>query len=160
MSTSGQTYKDLAIPQLIWCDESLSIDPDRRRELESAYRQTLYCVPELDLCLEIDKPNEKLLLLAERMEFQTWAFITACNPRSDALSESENNTRMLELEAHLADQGFTYYHAVGTSTNGEWSEPSFFVLGMDASTAVSIGNRWEQMAVVRGAEGQAEGHRT
>lgn len=148
MSTSDQTYKDLAIPQLIWCDESTRIDPDRRRELESAYRQTLYCVPSLNLCFEIDKESPMLLELAGRLGFQTWAFITACNPRSEALTESENNTRMLELEAHLVEGGFTYYHAVGTSTNGDWSEPSFFVLGMDASTAVSIGNHWGQMAVV------------
>jgi hypothetical protein len=104
MSTSGQTYKDLAIPQLIWCDESTRIDPDRRRELESAYRQTLYCVPSLDLCFEIDQESPKLLELAGRLGFQAWAFITACNPRSEALTESENNTRMLELEAHLAEQ--------------------------------------------------------
>lgn len=136
------------IPQLIWCDESTRIDPDRRRELEAAYRQTLYCVPSLDLCFEIDKPNEALLELAGKLGFQAWAIITACNPRSESLTESEKNTRMLELEAHLSEQGFTYYNAVGTSTNGEWSEPSVFVLGMDASTAVSIGNRWGQMAVV------------
>lgn len=148
MSTSGQTYKELAIPQLIWCDESLCIDPDRRRELEAAYRQTLYCVPELDLWLEIDKSSEALLLLAEKMGFQAWAFITACNPRSEALSEAENNVRMRELEAYLTETGFTIYHAVGASINSDWSEPSFFVLGMDASTAVSIGNHWGQMAVV------------
>jgi hypothetical protein len=148
MSSSDQTYNYLAIPQLIWCDESTRIDPDHRRELESAYRQTLYCVPSLDLCFEIDQASAKLLELAGRLGFQAWAFITACNPRSEALSEAENNVRMRELEAYLFEGGFTYYRAVGTSANGEWSEPSVFVLGMDASTAVSIGNHWGQMAVV------------
>jgi hypothetical protein len=133
---------------LIWCDAWQRIQQTRRHELEAAYRQTLYAVPSMGLILEIDKPSQKLLQLADSHPFDSWAFFTACNPRSELLTEAENNTRMQELAASLTEAGYTYHHAVGTSMDGHWSEPSYFVPGMDAATAVSIGNHWEQMAVV------------
>jgi len=140
--------KMVHIPRLIWCDAWQHIEQTRRNELEAAYRQTLYAVPSMDLNLEIDKPSQKLLRLADSHPFDSWAFFTACNPRSELLTEAENNTRMQELAASLTEAGYTYHHAVGTSMDGHWSEPSYFVPGIDAATAVSIGNHWEQMAVV------------
>ena len=138
------------IPKLVWCDESARIDDARKSDLEAFYRQTLYCMPSLDLRLEIDQPSQKLHQLADAFNFKSWAFLTACNPRSELLTESENNMRMQELEVHITEVGYQFHHAVGTSMDGLWSEPSFFVLGMDTATAIAIGNQWEQMAVLVG----------
>jgi len=73
--------------------------------------------------------------------------ITAFNPFSRKVSESENRQRMEELETALREANYTYLPAIGFSPDGSWSEPSFAVSGMGRRQAKRIGRTFEQHAI-------------
>ena len=77
------------------------------------------------------------------------AFITACNPLSQLLSDAENQQRQTELAAELARRSLTYLEGLGQSASGDWpGEPSFLVLGLALEAAKTMGRAYGQNAVV------------
>jgi hypothetical protein len=122
-----------------------------RNELEVAYGATDYRVE--------DAPSGPFVIRIGQVcadVNEEWAFVTACNPRSERLSDEKNSRRMAELEAVVQVGGWTYYHGQGIGSDGRWpAEPSLLVVGISEADAIALGKRFGQNAVVVGRVGEA-----
>jgi hypothetical protein len=86
---------------------------------------------------------------------EKWAYLTACNPRSERLSDEENRRRTAELEAKLRDQGFAFWPGESIAWDGSWpAEPSYLVLGISRDAARRLGQQLGQWAIVVGGRGR------
>jgi len=84
-----------------------------------------------------------------------WTIITAYNPYSRVLTESQNHERQTQLEEALRKQGRVCYPAVGQSPDGKWRETSVWVPGLSRGQAKELGAQFQQNAVVYGTFGKA-----
>jgi hypothetical protein len=80
-------------------------------------------------------------------EIGTFWVLTAWNPGSEKLSDTENAERHAALCAHLDELGHTWLPALGTSPDGSWSEQSVAVPDLDREAALAIGREFAQEAV-------------
>jgi hypothetical protein len=126
--------------------------------IEAAYMATDYRVdqsPVGPFVIRVGEPSQeadRLLALHGQTE---WAFVTACNPRSERLLDDENSRRMGELEVELRAGGWPNYHGAGVGRDGTWPpEPSFLVIGIPAAEALGLARRFEQNAIVAGRPGE------
>ena len=90
---------------------------------------------------------------------QRWTFLTAWNPRSKLLSDTENATRQALLCARLRENGLKWLPAVGRAApeQAPWTEESLFVLDLDTEQLIKLGKEFDQNAVLVGeVGGQAE----
>jgi hypothetical protein len=119
--------------------------PQRRAELDQAYRQTHYHVHALSgsFVFRIDEPCPELA------GDQPWAFITACNPSSVWLSHHENAQRMADLERQVASR-WSYCPGEGVSPDGRWREASFWIANVSPHDAQHLAERVGQLALVVG----------
>ncbi len=126
--------------------------------LERAYRDTAFEVdgPESHFVIRIGEISEPLDALLRRHRQRSWAYITACNPRSVRLAADENAQRQAKLQACLRADGFVIYSGKGVPAEPGWRpEDSFLVLGMTPEQALRVGAMFEQNAVVAGEAGTA-----
>jgi glycine/D-amino acid oxidase-like deaminating enzyme len=115
-----------------------------------AYRETEYHVhASTPFTLRIGVRNAELHALHEAHGVRASAFVTACNPRSEALSTAENATRQQQLREAVRQFGLTCLDGAGQHpTNGWPAEPSLLILGLDRAAAEQLGRRFEQNAIV------------
>lgn len=118
--------------------------------LINAYRETRYHVfTEPPIALAIDGFNGDVLALHRRFDVDCSAFVTACNPFSNAVSDAENQTLMQQLETELREARYRYVPGEGRHPSNAWpAEPSYLALGMAQQEAATIGRRFSQNAVV------------
>jgi hypothetical protein len=80
------------------------------------------------------------------------AYITACNPNSQALSLADNANRQQELARELRTRGLRFDDGVGQHPSNGWEggqgEPSFLAYGLDLEAAKVLGRRFGQNAIV------------
>lgn len=117
-------------------------------DLWRAYRSTL---------IDVTLPDTAVRRIRQREQptGDKWPFtgkhawiLTACNPRSEQLSDDDNLTRHRELGGHLVAQGLTVLPNVGYSpTDPTWSEPGYTVLGCDRAYIIATARSWEQNAI-------------
>ncbi len=119
------------------------------KELLLGYEATCYSIlnPKIDIYLT--KENEALQSFLKEHHFNSWGFITAWNPFSNALS-LENNQRLNSLlEQDLTN--YVVFPAEGKDTIGNWPpEISFFVAGITKEEAIDLGKKYKQNAIVYG----------
>jgi hypothetical protein len=126
-------------------------------ELERAYRATAYRVegPDGRFSIHIGQTCPELDALLTLTHTTTWAYITACNPRSVPTADAQNQARQRELEERVRAR-FRFYRGEGVGDDGKWPpEPSLLVLGIDGDTAARLGREFGQHAVVVGTLGGA-----
>jgi len=124
--------------------------------LITAYRETVYRVAaNRPFVLRIDEPCAELLALYKTSKLACAAFITAYNPFSQAISHAKNAERQAELAKELRHRSLTFLEGVGEHPSGDWpGEASFLVLGLSLEAAKTLGNSFEQNAIVWcGADG-------
>ena len=125
--------------------------------LDAAYRATTYSVEMPDgtwLSLRCGKPSEPLDRYLAAAGADHWAFITACNPQSTRLGESENVERMARFVDFVRHRGLRTLVAAGRSDACDWPpEPSLLVLGIEESEAIELGRMFDQHAIVVGSRG-------
>jgi dTDP-4-amino-4,6-dideoxy-D-glucose acyltransferase len=130
-----------------------------REDLAAAYRKTSYVVDApaaAGFAIRIGEPCPTLDELLERTGTSHWAFITACNPRSEPLSVAENAARMERLREMIERGGHAFLSGAGVPDEAGWSlEPSFLVLGITEEAAAAIGRLFEQHAILVGKRGAA-----
>jgi hypothetical protein len=128
----------------------------RSAELESAYRTTDYCVdgPIGRFAIRIGQTSQPLDELLLQDGAPTWAYITACNPKSKQLSEAENAERMRQLEAEVIARGYRIIRGEGVGEAGDWRETSLLVIGVDRRAALELAREYEQNAFVFGTRTQ------
>lgn len=121
--------------------------------LHEAYLATSYHV-------QYEAGTFKLTLDAIHPEFNAWchaqhidrwAFITAYNPLSEALSVAENASRNGQLQALLEAEGFVFQHGQGVPATNDWlPEDSFFIRNIALVRARELGKLFGQNALVFG----------
>lgn len=129
---------------------------ERSREFESAYRKAIYIVIEgkEKRIFRIGDVSAAVDEILKNKQAARFAFITAYNPRSKEMTQTENETRQKELEQSLRAAGHEFLHGCGTSENGTWKpEKSVFVFDISKPEAVKIGREFGQNAIVYGEKG-------
>jgi hypothetical protein len=119
-------------------------------ELIAEYLATSYRVIEGRLfSLKVGEMNLDLKEVYEDQKVNSAAFITACNPFSNMLSNEENSQRMELLKADIAAMSLKVLCGIGESASGNWSgEPSLLVLGITLDQAQCLGRKYQQNAII------------
>ncbi len=121
-------------------------------ELYNAYINTSYEVFNSALSIHIGDYHPDLDHLLDEHQSETWAFITAFNPRSEVLLEEENLKRHDLLLKDL--NAFNLFEGQGVGEDPAWEpELSPLVLGISQEEAIKIGKKYEQNAIVTGRKG-------
>ena len=99
--------------------------------------------------LQIGQVSPDLFSLYARHNVDCAAFLTGCNPFSRAVSEHENRERQTSLGAELTRRSLTFVEGMGQHPSNNWpGEESFLVLSLDLEAAKTLGERFEQNAIV------------
>lgn len=126
-------------------------------QLAAAYEATSFWVDlrrECRFALRCGEASPRLDELLEKSGASTWAYITACNPRSTLLTPEENQERMTRLRHCLHQGGYSFFPGEGVADNSNWPpEQSFLVVGISEPDAVSIARLFEQNAILIGSRG-------
>ena len=127
-----------------------------REAFRNAYLQTTYRVATaaepVDIRIGVENPALDRLLQAHRV--REWAFVTACNPQSQELTDSDNAQRNDAMKQSLRDARWRYLEAVGLPDHAGWrQEDSVLILGIGHHAAVALARRWQQNAIVCGKSG-------
>ncbi|MBK6771286.1 MAG: DUF3293 domain-containing protein [Ignavibacteria bacterium] len=71
----------------------------------------------------------------------SWAYITAYNPFSRILTETDNINRNEKLKSLLSN--YKLYKGRGCGIDGKWpSEESFLILGISKNDAIELGQKF------------------
>ena len=101
------------------------------------------------LTLNIGVANTGLAALHKTHSVKSSAYVTACNPFSQALDDSANGARQAVLARELQQHGLTHIKGIGQHPTNSWpGEQSFLVLGLSREDARMLGARHEQNAIV------------
>jgi hypothetical protein len=116
----------------------------------AAYRSTNYDVNAASgFILNVDQPSPNLVRLHQKHQVTCSAYITAYNPFSNTLTQSENESRHQKLISIVKAKKLAYYEGEGQGLDRSWpSEKSLLILGLDLATAKQIGNDFEQNAII------------
>lgn len=115
-----------------------------------AYRETHYRVhaPE-PFVLQVGVHSPQLEALHAQYGVQSSAYVTACNPFSEQLTDGENAAHMASLTLEVLLDRFAHLTGEGVHPSGTWpAEPSLLVLGIDLAAARALGARYRQNAIV------------
>lgn len=119
-------------------------------ETIQAYRETEFRVfSEASLVLKISEKCEDLMGLYKTHRSETCAFITACNPLGELISNEQNSDLQKRLEEEIQFRGLTYIAGEGKHPVGDWpGEPSYLVFDLSLEAAKTLGRKFNQNAIV------------
>ncbi len=119
-------------------------------ETLSAYSETNFIVyAEQVFILRVGEYCPVLINLYKAHKIETCLFITAHNPYGQALNESVNLKRNIDLATELEDKALKYYPAEGKHPTGDWpGEASYLVLGLSIEESCELGKKYEQNAII------------
>ena len=129
-----------------------------RDDLHTAFLDTNYVVvdEEIRVVIRVGETSDSLERFLARKRITEWAFITAFNPYSQQLSETENEKRQMKMRGILQSESFSFLSGFGEAANGEWPpEPSLFIFDLKEVRAIEIAQDFEQNAIVCGRIGEA-----
>jgi Protein of unknown function (DUF3293) len=123
-----------------------SIDPATLQ----AYRETEYRVlGTVPAVLHIGVHCADLAVLHRAYQATCSAFVTACNPQGQRVSDRLNARQQQALVAEVARRGLAAIPGIGVHPTGEWrGEASFLVPGLERDAAQEFGRLFAQNAVV------------
>ena len=115
-----------------------------------AYRETEYRVfAEAGFTLRVGLASAELLSAHKRHKTQCSAFLTACNPFSQAFDATTNAERQAALAKELKQRSLTFESGIGQHPGNGWpGEDSFLVYGLTLEAAKALGTRLEQNAFI------------
>lgn len=131
-----------------------SMTPDHiPADLLESYRSTIYTTtPPTAFSIKIGERNTQLDNYMQDNNLNTWAYITAENPRSQALSQAENNKRNEALRNQLHNFELRYLEGHGIPANSDWKpETSFLIFNISLTEAKNLAGQFDQNAFVHGA---------
>jgi len=126
-------------------------------ELRAAYSRAIYRVdaePE-PIFLRVGAASPELDRRLAASGARYFAFLSAANPGSKALSVAENVRRHLRLLDRVRASG--HEALAGESfdgVSGGWREPSLLVVGMDREDALALACEFGQLALLLGERGK------
>ena len=119
--------------------------------LIEAYRATDYVLFDSggDLVVNIGRRSADFDRVLMRRGAETAVIVTAYNPRSVVLSETENRARHQQLTALLEAQGHDYALGEGRDPTGQWkAELECVVFGISVEAGLEIARAFDQNAIV------------
>lgn len=126
-----------------------AILPDKSH-FETHYLETdYYTEGDHSFKISIGKKTDELDAYLKHKGYDSWAFISAENPASIPLAESENLTRRLQLESFLNRESYEYIQGKGKSKTGDWpAENSLLILNISKQKALNLSKEFGQNAFV------------
>ena len=124
--------------------------------LETQYESTTFRVevPRGYLDIRLGNRHPPIDRLLERLGATEWAYITAWNPQSQAVSHAQNGIAQEQLKQCLRAHGLHFYQGDGIPDAGDWTpERSVWVAGIGRQDAIDIGGQFGQTAIVVGTNG-------
>jgi hypothetical protein len=77
------------------------------------------------------------------------AFVTACNPLGQIVSDRSNARQQQALVEEISRRGLVAIPGIGVHPTGEWrGEPSYLVPGLSREAAEELGRQFEQNALI------------
>lgn len=129
-------------------------------ELLRAWLDTTYRVqlPDGPVDLRIGQASAALDEFLRQLGVDCWAVISAANPRSQLLSDDENQRRQEELGRILQQAGCVCFSGENHSRSGDWPvERTWLVPGLDEQAATALAERFGQHGLAGGRRGFAAG---
>jgi hypothetical protein len=125
------------------------------QDLLEAYSNTNYNVFDPKLIINIGKQNQALDTFLKETGYNSWCFITACNPLSGSDFTIEDNTRFNnQLSEDIKD--YPNHMGEGKDAEGIWpAEESYLVCTISKEKAIELGKKYKQNAVVFGTINEA-----
>ncbi len=124
--------------------------------LDAVYRATAYVV-ELErgaIPIRIGELSLALDRLLQAHRCKDWAFISACNPGSQPVPDTQNIERHAQLVAAVNHLGLSWFTGHGVPDHPGWpAEISLLVLGISPDDAMRLASQFGQNAIVAGAAG-------
>jgi len=115
--------------------------------LRQKYLDTDYIISDdPPLLMKIGEQSDDLRVLLGSMGVESAAFITAWNPRSEQLTNDENDDRQGVLLTDIEKMRLNYL--VGYGQLDDWQEYSYLVLGIYKDQATAMATRFEQNGYV------------
>jgi hypothetical protein len=131
----------------------MTFDAQERARLLPFYLATTYRAkaPAGPIDLRIGQPSPRLDRLLDSLGAREWAFISAANPRSQPLSESENESRHSTFRALMEQKSFQVFEGEGIPDQPGWTaEPSLLILAVTLEEALELAAGFGQNAIVWG----------
>ncbi len=120
-------------------------------DLAAAYAEAWYVVEDgADVTIRVGEESEALDKLLESNGASTWAFLTAYNPQSQPLPEDENLKHQAELIEQIEKHRHKYFRGYGAGEGWD-PEPSIFILDIPRESAIELGRRFGQHAILWGS---------
>lgn len=120
------------------------------QDLIKAYLNTTYRVFYNHSYFDINNYNMEVENFIISNKANNSIFLTAYNPNSFLLSDSENKQLQENLIEEIKRLNYTFYYAEGIPNNTDWkSEPSLFILNITEETTNYLMDKYNQNAVVR-----------
>lgn len=110
----------------------------------SVYQAAIYKADGIAFVLT-EKPTGVVLFQGRK-----FAIITAQNPQSEPLSETENQQRNQALEKDLKSLRLEYTLSTGENPNGTWIEEGFAVFDVELEQTLELGRKHGQHAILWG----------
>lgn len=119
-----------------------SVHPDTVQ----AYLETEYHVFwEPAFCLQVGQPSAELRRAHHQKQANCSAFLTACNPYSQAFDAASNRSRQEKLAKQLAMMQLEFVAGMGQHPSNTWpGEESFLVFGISLDIAKVLGTDLQQ----------------
>lgn len=133
-------------------DDDLVSGGERRSVLDAglirAFHATHYVIDpdERSIVLRIGQRNADVARLLAEADAASAVFITAANPCSRDLPETENARRNALLRFDAIALGANVIAGVGRAADGAWTEQSWFVTGIGREDANRLADRYQQNA--------------
>ncbi|TGL58682.1 DUF3293 domain-containing protein [Leptospira ognonensis] len=123
-------------------------------DIKSYYLATNYKVAVFTLPIRIGQIHPELEALLLSYGHTQWCYLTSWNPRSQWQELETNQSRNKELLSMIEETpSYKVFPGVGESPDGDWSEESFLILGMDEKAGYRLAVKFEQNAFVCGEKG-------
>ncbi|MBK7705577.1 MAG: DUF3293 domain-containing protein [Acidobacteria bacterium] len=126
------------------------------RSFEEIYKAAEYVVEDgkRRFVIRVGETSGELDALLGEYQCETWAFISAHNPRSEELTPEENEARHIDFISYLNDHEYRYFAGYGQSPDGLWTpETSALVVNIARTEAIGIGTLFDQSAILIGRKG-------
>ena len=115
--------------------------------LRQKYLDTDYIISDdPPLLMKIGEQSDDLRVLLGSMGVESAALITAWNPRSEQLTDDENDDRQGVLLTDIEKIRLNYL--IGYGQLDDWQEYSYLVLGIYKDQATAMATRFEQNGYV------------
>lgn len=127
-------------------------------ELRAAYTRAVYRADTESepIYLRVGERNSALDRWLAARSARDFAFVSAANPGSVPLSESENLHRHERLLARLREDGRIFEHGESyEAASGGWREASLLVCGIERQAAIALARDFGQAALLVGEAGAA-----